>query len=475
MNLGKEIKTNIANIKQNLPIETSFDVIGREILIDGRGAYVVFMDGFAKDDIMLYLLRDLQNIHTTIGTDDLDTFVKKHISYIEVNPFTAIADMQLAVLSGAVALVIDGFDTGIIIDARQYPARGPQESDVEKVTGGSKDGLVETIIFNTALIRRRVRDPQLTFEMTTVGERSKTDVAIGYIGDLVDDHLLAHIKESLANIKIPALTMAEKSLEELLLKKHWYNPLPQVRFTERPDVVAAHLMEGHIIIIVDTSPSVMIIPTTIFYFTQYAVDYNQNPLVGTFIRCTRFLAILIALLLTSTWLLLAEHSQYLPEVFKVIGAKEPTSFPLFVQLLGLEMGVHLLILSSLHTPNPLGSSFGILGGLFLGDLAIKVGFLTSETIFYTAVTAVATFCIPNLEFSNAIRVFRLFLLICTGLFGVYGYIGALVIMIVITVTTETFDKRRKYTWPLFPLDWAALKNVLIRRPILDIKRKNGQR
>ncbi len=197
--------------------------------------------------------------------------------------------MQTSVLSGGAALFIDGQKEGILLDVREYPVRGPEEPDLEKVTRGARDGLVETIIFNTTLIRRRIRDPQLIFELKTVGSQSKTDVAIGYIDNVVDHKLLDEFKNKLDEININALVMAEKTLEELLIKKKWYNPLPQVRFTERPDVVAAHLLEGHIAIIVDTSPSVMLLPVTIFHFTQHAEDYYQNPLVGTYLRWIRFL------------------------------------------------------------------------------------------------------------------------------------------------------------------------------------------
>lgn len=473
MEISKDINTNIKSVKNILPVEQSFDLIGRDIVIGEKKAYLLFVDGFAKDDIMLFVLKELQAVKKDNNISDIADIIKKKIAYIEVETFSDFEKMKTSVLSGAEILFIDGESTGIIIDAREYPSRSPEESQVEKVTRGSRDGLVETVIFNTALIRRRVRDSNLIFEAKNVGERSKTDVVIGYISDLVDEKLLKNIKERIDRIDVPSLLMAEKSLEELMIKKKWYNPLPQVKFTERPDVVAAHLMEGHIAVIVDTSPSVMLLPTTVFYFSQYAEDYYQNPLVGTFTRFFRFAAILTALFLTPVWLLLAENIEILPELLNFVGVKETASsgFTLLIQFLILEFGIELLRMSSLHTPENLGASFGIIGGLIVGELAIKVGFFSVETIFYTAVTAIASYCIPNVEFASAIRVFRLVLLILSGIFGIWGFIIGLIIIFVITFTTETFDKRRRYTWPLIPFNWAALKNVLLRRPIIDIKRK----
>lgn len=469
------LKENIKSIKAMLPVEKSFDIIGRELDIGEKKAYLLFVDGFAKDDIMLKLLEVLQAVKKEDNINSIKALINKKIAYIEVETFDNFSDMKLSVLSGAEILLIDGESTGIIIDAREYPVRSPEESQVEKVTRGSRDGLVETVVFNTALIRRRVRDSGLTFEMKNVGTRSKTDVAIGYISDLVDKQLLENIKKKIDEIDTPSLLMAEKSLEELILKKRWYNPLPQVKFTERPDVAAAHLMEGHIVIIVDTSPSVIILPTTIFYFSQYAEDYYQNPLVGTFTRFVRFLAMAVSLFLTPLWLYFAQNSQNLPDFLSFIGVNEAATFPLLVQFLLLEFGIELLKMSSLHTPQNLGASFGIIGGLIVGEMAMKVGFFNVEPIFYTAVTAIAEFCIPSVEFASAIRVFRLFILILTGLFGHWGLLIGIIIMLIITYNTNTFDKRRRYTWPLFPFDPSALLNVLIRRPIHDIKEKDEKK
>lgn len=473
LNLYKQLQKNIEYIETILPVRESFDVIGRKVDIGEKSAYLLFIDGFAKDDIMLRVLEDLQSVKQSDDIKSIHGLINKKIAYIEVETFADFEAMKLSVLSGAEILLVDGESEGIIIDAREYPVRSPEESQVEKVTRGSRDGLVETIVFNTALIRRRVRDDKLIFEIKNVGSRSKTDVAIGYIQDLVDEDMLTRLKEKIDAVKIPSLLMAEKSLEELIIKKKWYNPLPQVKFSERPDVVAAHLMEGHIAVIVDTSPSVMLLPTTIFYFSQYAEDYYQNPLVGTFTRFMRFLAILTALFLTPVWLLLAENSEKLPEMLSFIGVKEEAAFGLLIQFVLLEFGIELLKMSSLHTPDNLGSSFGIIGGLIVGDLAIKVGFFSTEAIFYTAVAAIAAFCIPSVEFASAIRIFRLLLLILTGIFSIWGFAAALIIICLITFNTQTIGGRRRYTWPLIPFDWTALKNVLLRRPIIDIKRKKS--
>ncbi len=470
MTIFKDIDVNIKFLEQQLPISDSFDIIGRSFKIGDKRAYLLFIDGFAKDDMSLFILKTLMEIDSKYAKDDLiNKLVDEKIPYIEVEVTDSFETIMQSVLSGTLALFVDGEDKAVIIDARTYPARSPEESDTEKVTRGAKDCFVETVIFNTALIRRRVRDKNLTFEMKTVGKLSKTDVCIGYIKGKADEELLNNLRKKIDEINIDSLVMAEKSLEELLLPKRWFNPLPQMKYTQRPDITASFLYEGHVAIIVDTSPSVMILPASVFYFTQFAEDYYQTPIIGSYYRFIRFLTILISLLLTPTWLLLAENAEHLPQFLNFIGAKEAGAFALLFQFLLLEFGFDLLNMSSMHTPNYLGGAFGIIGGLLLGDFAIKVGFFVPETIFYMATTLIASFCIPNIEFTFSIRLFRLVLLILTGLFGAFGYCLGILYVVLMLFTTKTIDKKRPYLWPLIPFNGKALSNFIIRKKVKNNK------
>ncbi|NLM28416.1 MAG: spore germination protein [Clostridiaceae bacterium] len=470
--LKKDIKKNIELMKQILPIEKSFDVIARDIIIGAREACLIFIDGFVKDEIMIWILESLQSMTgNEFGKDVIKQLIKTKIGYIEVEAVKDIKKIESLILSGAVVLIVDGENEAILIDVRQYPVRTPEEPDLEKVTRGSRDGLVETLIFNTALIRRRLRDPNLIFDIRSIGTRSRTDVVIAYIDGLVDENLLSEIQDRITGIDIGALVMAEKTLEELIVKKRWYNPLPQVKFTERPDVVAAHLMEGHIAIIVDTSPSVMILPATLFHFTQHAEDYYQNITVGTYIRWIRFLGMLSAFILLPLWLLLVFNKQYLPDFLQFLGPKESTPIPLFLQFILLEFGLDLLRISSIHTPNALTTSLGIIGGLILSEFAVDVGLFVPETVLYMALAGIGTFATPSMEFSMAIRLFRLLLLILTGLFNVYGFIAAIIIIFIITYSTGSFKHGKKYTWPLIPFEWKPLSNILFRKPIPELKQE----
>ncbi len=457
-----------SELSRKLGVGTSFDIIKRDIIIGTKKAAFFFIDGFIKDDIMLWLMSILQTLEREeIVPNTLTKLIEKKIPYVECEAIEEIEKAELFILSGSAALFVEGLDKTIIIDARTYPARSPDEPELEKVTRGSKDGFVETIVFNTALIRRRLRDPNLRFELVNVGKRSQTDVAVAYIEDITNTDLIKSIKEKLDKIDKDALSMGAKSLEEFIVGRNW-NPFPQAKFTQRPDVAAAHLLEGHIVLIVDNTPSAMILPATFFHFTQHAEDYYQNPAVGTYMRWVRFFAILFSYVLTPLWLLFALNQNLLPEWLDFIGPKKTGEIPLVWQFVILEFGIDVLRMASIHTPSAMTTSLGIIGGLLLSEFAIKVGWFIPETVLYMGLTGLSMFATPSLEFSLAIRIYRMMLLVLTGVFGLYGFIVGILIFIITLLRTKSFGGIN-YLWPLIPFNRKALMTIFMRKPIPEVR------
>lgn len=470
MKLTKNIIENRGYFERKMRLKENFDVINREVLISGRDSSLLLVDGFIKDDVMLQIQRYLQGIDKIdIGFDDKLKQILGQIPYVEVDTSDDTEQVITMVLSGNIAVLIDGIDKAILLDVRTYPVRGISEPELEKVTRGARDGFTETIVFNTALIRRRIRDPNLTFSITQVGRRSKSDVVIGYIDDIANHGLVEEIKRKIDKVDTDSLEMTEKTLEEFILGRNW-NPLPKARFTERPDVVAAHLLEGHIIVIVDNSPSVMILPVTLFHFTQHAQDYYQSPLVGTYFRWVRIIGMILSLFLPAIWLLLLYYQKHLPEFMKIVVPKEMNDIGIMIQLLILEFGIDLLRLASIHTPNVLASSLAIIGGLILSEFAIRAGWFIPETILCIAVATLGLFATPSIEFSMALRLFRIGLILITGLFNLPGFIIGVVLIIIMFAKTKTLGGL-KYTWPVYPFDRKGLATLLLRKPIPEIKRR----
>ncbi|MEG2440789.1 MAG: spore germination protein [Acetivibrio sp.] len=465
MNLSTHLDKNIQSAKDIFPIGKSFDIVTRHLFFGETRAFWIGINGFCRNDLLQLIFSDLQNPLFTkdMKIIDIQKYMNSKIGYSQAELVNDWDSIVKSVLSGPSALFIDGFSQAIIIDTRTYPSRSIQEPDSEKVTRGSKDGFVETLLINTALMRRRIRNPKLTFKMKSIGSDSKTDVAIGYIEGKTDQDLLLTLENKLDSLKVTSLTMGTKSLDELLVKKRWCNPLPSFHLTERPDVACSYLMEGHMVVVVDTSPSVLILPCTIFEFTQSPEDYYKSPSVGNYLRMIRFACAIASLLLLPTFLLLGAYFPNLPASWNVLTSKPLAPATLFLYVLFIEFALDLFKYSSAHASSGFSNSLGIIGGLLISDTAIQLNWASLEVIFYGAATMLVTLSLASLEFGEAIRIYRIFLVLCTGFFGLWGYIAGFFLIVISIITTPTFANK-SYFWPLFPFNWEALKTLLFRYP-----------
>jgi stage V sporulation protein AF len=447
-------------LESRFDTENTFDVCVKEITIKNMPTLTVYVSGLVNGESLAEVLANLQwEQHEEI--DDESDYFEEHFNYHGREQATSIDAFLLGVLSGLVGFVTpSGF--AFLAEFRSYPGRNPEEPDNEKVIRGSRDGFAENVIQNVALIRRRIRSTELRFQMHHVSTYGQTDVVISYLNDLVNEKHLEWIIERLQQIQHDGLTMSDKSLEEWLFKQR-YHPLPFVRYTERPDIVAAHLLEGHIAIVVDTSPSVMLMPVTMFHLLQHAEEYRQAPLIGSIMRLLRFIAVLLSFLILPFWYLLVTNEHLIPEQLAYIGINEKSELPLFLQLLIADLGIEFLRIAAIHTPTPLSTAMGLIAGIIIGQIAIDVGLFSSEVVLYTAISAIFTFAIPNYELSISIKVFRLLLLAATALFGVNGFFIGIFAIFTYLCTLKPMNV--PYLWPLVPFFPIAFLRVVIRFPM----------
>lgn len=454
---------DIAYLKNRLAVDKSFDLIFLDLHYAGRKIGLFLVDGFGKDDIMLFLMKFLSDLEPEeLEEHPLDKLLQKYIPYVELGKTDDLEQVVDQVLSGPTALVVEGVPEVIMIDSRTYPVRGPEEPDMERVVRGSRDGFVETIIFNCALIRRRVRDSSLRMEYLQVGRRSKTDISLCYLEEIADPHIVERIKHALKKIDTDGLPMAEKTLEEFVGGRHW-NPYPTVRYTERPDTAAAHLYEGHVLVIVDGSPSVIITPCTFWHHLQHAEEYRNKPLVGAYLRLVRFLAVWASLFILPLWYLFALNPELLPPQLSYIGPSEMGTVPLIAQILIIELGMDMLRMAAIHTPTSLGTALGLVAAILIGDVAVKVGLFVPEIILYLAIAAIGTFSTPSYELSLANRLVRIVLIILTALFGIPGFMIGLLAFILLLLRMQSFNV--PYMWPFIPFNYRGMRDVLIRAPM----------
>ena len=432
---------NVDYMNQMLPVEDSFDIIQRDIKIGGKDATFYFIDGFTKDESMLKIMDSFFDIKEGDMPKDATAFATICIPYVEVDVIEDFDQIFRNLLSGVTCLFIDGYQACLAIDCRTYPARSVDEPDKDKSLRGSRDGFVETIVFNTALMRRRIRDRHLVMKMLEVGESSRTDVALCYMEDRVDQELLKNLNNRIQDIKVDDLRMNQQSLAECLFKRKWYNPFPKFKFTERPDTAAACLLEGKVVILVDNSPSAMILPTSILDIIEEANDYYFPTLTGMYLKISRALITFLTIFLTPVFLLFMQNLNWLPEVFAFVAVKDTVNIPLIFQLLMLEVAIDGLRLAALNTPNMLSTPLSVIAGLVMGEFSVKSGWFNSEVMLYMAFVAVANYTQPNFELGYALKFMRLELLVLTAVFNWIGFVAGTIIVICSICFNKTLSGR----------------------------------
>lgn len=459
--MSSSLLENMNYLNQNLSVDTNFDVVYRVIKVGGKEACIYFIDGFCKDELMQKMLQYFMGLKEDEMPVDAHEMSKTSIPYVEVDLQDQWEQITYFILSGVFALFIDGYDKCLLIDSRTYPARNVSEPEKDKVLRGSKDGFVETIVFNTALIRRRIRSSYLRMEMLHAGKSSQTDIVLCYMDNRVDHDFLGKIRERINQIQVDALTMNQESLAECLYKKKWYNPFPKFKFTERPDTAAAQILEGDIVILVDNSPSAMITPTSIFDVIEEADDYYFPPITGTYLRLSRFLIAILTYLMTPTFLLLMQRPEWIPSGFEFIAVKDVTNIPLIWQFLILELAIDGLRLAAVNTPNMLSTPLSVMAALVLGEFSVNSGWFNSEVMLYMAFVAIANYTQASYELSYAIKFMRIINLILTAMFGLWGYLAGIILMILAICTNRTVSGK-SYIYPLFPLNLKQLSKRFLR-------------
>lgn len=461
MNFSKKLSENMAYLKEKLDVDTNFDVVYRVFHIGGREACLYFIDGFTKDEVWLKILQAFSMLKEEDLPPDSHGFSKKYLPYGEVGLVQKDSDMIGQLLMGVSCLFIDGYDCCFTVDCRTYPARGVSEPEKDKVLRGSRDGFVETLIFNTALIRRRIRDPKLTVEITNCGESSHTDIAICYMKGRIDEKLLAAIKDRINKLEVDALTMNQESLAECLYPYKWFNPFPKFKFSERPDTAAASILEGNIIILVDNSPAAMILPSSVFDIIEEADDYYFPPVTGTYLRLSRMVISILTLYLTPLWLLLMQNPDAIPSWLKFIQLSDPPHVPLIFQLLILEFAIDGLRLAAVNTPSMLTTPLSVIAGIVLGEYSVKSGWFNSETMLYMAFVTVANYSQASFELGYAFKFMRMILLVLTAVFNYWGFIIGVILSVCAVVFNKTIAGK-SYIYPLIPFNYKKLKKRFFR-------------
>lgn len=452
--------------------DENFDILEKELVIGGRQACLFAVDGFTKSDISEKVLEFFYSIKAEDMPEEYQDFVKKCTPFSDIMTIEDEEKWIHVLLSGMTCMLIEGYSQILALDFRIYPGRNVEEPEKDKVLRGSRDGFIESIIPNAALIRRRIRDVNLIFQIQTIGTSSKTDVAVAYMKGRVKESALKKVIDRLKSIEVDSLTLNQESLGEVLFPRSWYNPFPRFKYTERPDTAAACLLEGSIVILVDNSPAVMILPTSLFSILEDANDYYFPPVTGTYLRLTRMMTSLLAVFLTPLFLLLINNPDWVPEPLQFIIIKDPINVAPIIQFLILEFAIDGLKMAAVNSPNMLTTPLSIVAGIVFGDYTVGSGWFNAEIMLYMAFVAVANYTQSNMELAYAIKFHRIICLVLTAFFGLYGFIAGAVILLAALLLNPTLAGRG-YLYPLLPFNGGQCLRRFLRVSLPYTQRKKS--
>jgi hypothetical protein len=470
--ISRSLAENEKHIKNTLG--ESADIIIRKFVIPAFNnckAFILFIDGLAggkelDDTILKPLMANFQfpmqkNFIASVGPIRAVKEAGVHAAALkEHQSWTEILD---SVLSGDTALFIESCDTAVIMSIRGYESRSVSEPLAEGEIRASRDGFIENIRVNTSLIRRRIKDYSLRIESMKIGDRTKTDVAIVYIDNLVDKGILGELISRLERIKTDSIL--ESGYIEEFIEDAPISIFPTIEHTERPDKASAAILEGRIAVLVDNTPFCLVVPTVFWQYIQATGDYYERHYVATFIRWIRLLSLFIALTASSFYVLLSSfHQEMYPTLLalRVAAGREGVPFPAIMEVFLMETMFEILREAGLRMPQPVGQAVSIVGALVIGEASVNAGLVGPTLVVIIAAEAISSFALPAYSMSMAFRLLKFPLLILTGSLGLLGFLGGCMVVVLHLLSLRSFGA--PFLTPIDPFRRAGNKDVTIRAP-----------
>ena len=459
--MGKDFKERQSELDRRIGLSHCFDIKKRPLRIGGREAFFTYVIGYTDGIMTERILSALQQAPNNATPQAI---MEESLSFASAEITTDVAVAADEILRGSACLILDGTEDILIMDARSFSMRSTEEPEKDRTLRGPHVGFNESLISNLVQIRRYLRCADFATERFFLGDKIRNEVALIYLAGRPDEEYLEKLRSKLKNASLPALSMTQETLANLLFPAsglQHLNPFPKVRYTERPDVVAATLMEGKVAILCDNSPSVILLPECIFDFFEEADDYYFPPSTATYLRVVRTLVFLASVFLIPIWLAAVKYSENVPAFLQFAVKAKSGAVPLFLQFLIIEVALDGLKMASLNTPGTLSNSFSVIGGLLLGEFAVKSGWFVPETILYSAFTGIANYVPTNYELGYSFKFMRMSLILAVELFGMWGLVGGTLIWVGILASTSGIAGKG-YLYPFLPFDRNGISRLLIR-------------
>lgn len=436
----------------------NFDVVRREVGLGVKKGVLYYLSSLVNEVAITNLLEGIK-VAWSAST------MEKTLFNGSISKKTNQEEILDDLFSGNAILLLENLKSAMVIDVRSYPTRTISEPTSEQTIRGSRDGFTESINTNVGLIRRRIKDTHLMIETFSVSKKSAISVAVCYLSDQADLGIVEDLKKKIQEINVNSLVMSDRALEEILFKQR-FSPFPLVRYTERPDVASINLMNGKILLICDTSASVIITPTTFIDHTKHVEEFRQSPLIGSFTRLLRSIAVLLSFLLLPLWLALVKTDGFHNGL--EIEVTLQNNHLLVVQIFVAELIFELLRIASIHTPTQLTSAVGLIAAIVLSQVSLDLGLFLPEIILMCAISAICGFATPSYELSMANKVMKLILILFVAVGGKVGFLIGITLLYIYLSCLKTWDM--PYLYPFCPLDTKKALDLFSRSSAK--KRKN---
>ncbi|MEA3321724.1 MAG: spore germination protein [Bacillota bacterium] len=432
---------------------------------------MIYLDGLVDrqmmDDLLdafMFQMKDSQVTLDSLDKDDVATLLKNtSIPIAETTELYQLQDMESAILCGGAILLIDGVTSGLKINVSGWKERGVTESSTENVVRGPKESFTETLRTNTSLVRRKIKDSSLRIEELQVGKITKTDIAIVHIEGITNEKIVEEVRSRIKRIEIDSIL--ESSYIEELIEDETYTPFPTLYNTERPDVIAAGLLEGRVAIFVDGTPFVLLAPALFTQFFQSAEDYYQRWDIATLLRMLRVLAFFVSLLGPSLYIALINfHQEMLPTTLLIdlAAQREGVPFPAVIEALLMEVTLEILREAGLRLPKAIGQTVSIVGALVIGQTAVEAGIVSATMVIVVSITAISNFILPSFSMGISIRILRFGFIIFAATFGLYGITIGLFFLTLHLCSLRSFGV--PFLTPIAPFVKEDQKDTLWRMP-----------
>lgn len=458
--LHRSLRENLEELKaifRDCSDLVAHDVAPRQ----GPAGCVLYIDGLVEKNLVD---RDiLQPLVRGEALRDLELVAAGLTTMGEVRLLGTLGEVVERILGGEAALLLDGAPYALGYGVRGWQSRSVEEPVTESTIRGPREGFVETLRFNTALLRRKIKSPALKMVARKVGRITQTDVAVAYIQGLANPEIVREVLRRLDRIDIEGAL--EGGYLEEFIEDSPFSPFPQVQNTERPDTAAAHLLEGRIVILVDGTPFALVVPVVFAQFMQASEDYYERFLIGSAIRTLRYLFMFVALLLPSLYVaIITFHQEMLPTalLLSVAAAREGVPFPALVEALLMEIAFEILREAGIRLPRPVGQAVSIVGALVIGESAVRAGLVSAPMVIIVSITGIASFAIPRYNAGIAIRMLRFPLMLLAGSLGMFGIVAGLAAILLHLCSLRSFGI--PYLAPVAPLNWVGMKDVILRAP-----------